>query len=61
VLRWASVGLYLVLVAAWAVVSVRTVAATWRGSLLRGAPAAVPADGVAEITPTGEEIAARPA
>ncbi len=43
--RWAAVGLYLVLVAAWAVVSVRTVAGTWRGSLLRGAPAARPADG----------------
>jgi C4-dicarboxylate transporter/malic acid transport protein len=45
VFRWAAAGLYLVLVAAWAVVSVRTVAGTWRGSLLRGAPPAVPADG----------------
>ena len=36
--RWAAAGLYLVLVAAWAVVSVRTVAGTWRGSLLRAAP-----------------------
>jgi C4-dicarboxylate transporter/malic acid transport protein len=41
VFRWAAAGLYLVLVAAWAVVSVRTVAGTWRGRLLRGAPPAV--------------------
>ena len=41
VFRWAAAGLYLVLVAAWAVVSVRTVAGTWRGRLLRPArPAA---------------------
>ena len=44
VFRWAAAGLYLVLVAAWAVVSVRTVAGTWRGSLLAGAPPAIPAD-----------------
>ena len=43
--RWTAVGLYLVLVAAWVVVSVRTVAGTWRGSLLRAAPAAAAADG----------------
>jgi C4-dicarboxylate transporter/malic acid transport protein len=43
--RWAAAGLYLVLVAAWAVVSVRTVAGTWRGTLLRGAPPAIPAYG----------------
>ena len=36
--RWTAVGLYLALVAAWVVVSVRTVAGTWRGSLLRAAP-----------------------
>jgi C4-dicarboxylate transporter/malic acid transport protein len=65
VFRWAAAGLYLVLVAAWAVVSVRTVAGTWRGSLLRGtppaAPANVPADEVAELIRTGEGIACRPA
>jgi C4-dicarboxylate transporter/malic acid transport protein len=58
--RWAAAGLYLVLVAAWAVVSVRTVAGTWRGSLLRAAPpvpANVPADEVAELTRTGGRIA----
>ena len=62
--RWAAAGLYLVLVAAWAVVSVRTVAGTWRGSLLRAAPpvpANVPADEVAELTRTGGRIAGRPA
>ncbi|HEX3388780.1 MAG TPA: TDT family transporter [Streptosporangiaceae bacterium] len=71
--RWAAAGLYLVLVAAWAVVSVRTAAATWRGSLLRapapqvpaGAVVAaagyVPADEVAELTPTGEGITGLPA
>jgi hypothetical protein len=42
VFRWAAAGLYLVLVAAWAEVSVRTVAGTWRGSLLRGAAPAIP-------------------
>jgi C4-dicarboxylate transporter/malic acid transport protein len=61
VFRWAAAGLYLVLVAAWVVVSVRTVAGTWRGSLLRAAPPAVPADvsadEVAELTPTGGRIA----
>jgi C4-dicarboxylate transporter/malic acid transport protein len=60
VFRWAAAGLYLVLVAAWAVVSVRTVAGTWRGSLLRAAPpvpANVPADEVAELTRTGDRIA----
>ena len=36
--RWAAAGLYLILVATWVVVSVRTVAGTWRGSLLRVAP-----------------------
>ncbi len=41
VFRWAAVGLYLVLVGAWALVSARTVAGTWRGSLLRGAPPVV--------------------
>jgi C4-dicarboxylate transporter/malic acid transport protein len=61
VFRWAAVGLYLVLVAAWAVVSVRTVAGTWRGALLRVIPPAGPADGVSELTLTGEGIAARPA
>ncbi|HEY5353948.1 MAG TPA: TDT family transporter [Streptosporangiaceae bacterium] len=61
VFRWAAVGLYLVLVAAWAVVSVRTVASTWRGALLRAIPPAGPADGVPELTLTGEGIAARPA
>jgi C4-dicarboxylate transporter/malic acid transport protein len=58
--RWAAAGLYLILVAAWAVVSVRTVAGTWRGSLLRAAPpvpATVPADEVAELTRTGGRIA----
>jgi C4-dicarboxylate transporter/malic acid transport protein len=50
VFRWAAVGLYLVLVAAWAVVSVRTVVGTWRGRLLRPARPAVPADGVPELT-----------
>ena len=63
--RWAAVGLYLVLVAAWVVVSVRTVAGTWRGSLLRPARPAVPAnmsaDEVAELTRTGGRIASRPA
>ena len=43
--RWTAAGLYLALVAAWVVVSVRTVAGTWRGSLLRAAPAAAAADG----------------
>ena len=33
--RWAAAGLYLVLVAAWLVVSVRTVRGAWRGGLLR--------------------------
>lgn len=64
VFRWAAAGLYLVLVAAWAVVSVRTVAGTWRGSLLRGAPASpanVPVDEVAELTRTGGRIDSRPA
>ena len=62
-LRWAAAGLYLVLVAAWAVVSVRTVAGTWRGTLLRGVatPAEVPADEVAALTPTGDGLTGRPA
>jgi hypothetical protein len=58
--RWAAAGLCLVLVAAWAVVSVRTVTGIWRGSLLRAAPpvpANVPADEVAELTRTGGRIA----
>ena len=73
VFHWAAAGLYLVLVAAWAVVSVRTVAGTWRGSLLRAAPgggsggrAVFPAGGpvfradeVAELTLTGEGITGR--
>ena len=42
VFRWAAAGLYLTLVAAWAVVSVRTVAGTWRGSLLRRFPPVSP-------------------
>ncbi len=70
--RWAAAGLYLVLVAAWAMVSVRTVAGIWRGSLLRAPAAGVPADAVAadgkvaadevaELTLTGEGITGRPA
>jgi tellurite resistance protein TehA-like permease len=59
--RWAAAGLYLALVAAWAVVSVRTAAGAWRGSLLRAAPPAIPADEVAELTRTGEGITGRPA
>ena len=71
--RWAAAGLYLVLVAAWAVVSVRTVAGTWRGSLLRAPAAGVPADAVvaaaggvaadevAELTLTGEGLTGLPA
>jgi tellurite resistance protein TehA-like permease len=31
--RWAAVALYLILVAAWAVVSVRTARGAWRGRL----------------------------
>jgi C4-dicarboxylate transporter/malic acid transport protein len=68
VFRWAAAGLYLVLVAAWVLVSVRTVAGTWRGTLLRAAPPLVPAapplvpahvsaDEVAELTRTGDRIA----
>jgi tellurite resistance protein TehA-like permease len=53
--RWAAAGLYLVLVAAWAVVSVRTVAGTWRGTLLRGAPPAIPAYG--PVAPAYEPVA----
>jgi C4-dicarboxylate transporter/malic acid transport protein len=41
VFHWAAAGLYLVLVTAWIVVSVRTVAGTWRGTLLRAAPGGV--------------------
>jgi C4-dicarboxylate transporter/malic acid transport protein len=41
VFHWAAAGLYLVLVAAWIVVSVRTAAGTWRGTLLRAAPRGV--------------------
>jgi hypothetical protein len=70
--RWAAAGLYLVLVAAWAMVSVRTMAGIWRGSLLRAPAAGVPAgavaadgevaaDEVAELTLTGEGITGRPA
>jgi tellurite resistance protein TehA-like permease len=36
--RWAAVALYAGLVAAWAVVSVRTVRGAWRGGLFRAAP-----------------------
>jgi C4-dicarboxylate transporter/malic acid transport protein len=65
VFRWAATGLYLVLVAAWVLVSVRTVAGIWRGTLLRAAappvPANVSADEVAELTRTGGRIASRPA
>jgi C4-dicarboxylate transporter/malic acid transport protein len=75
VFHWAAAGLDLVLVAAWIVVSVRTVAGTWRGTLLRAAPGGVsggravfpagepvfPADEVAGLTPTGEGITGRPA
>jgi C4-dicarboxylate transporter/malic acid transport protein len=53
--RWAAVALYLVLVAAWLVVSVRTVHGGWRGTLLR--PAGVAgnhADEVAPLTPAAE-------
>lgn len=68
VFRWAAAGLYLVLVAAWAVVSVRTAAGAWRGNLLRAAPGVfppdepvIPAGEVAELTLTGERITGRPA
>ena len=68
VFRWAAAALYLALVAAWALVSVRTVAGTWRGSLLRGAPPVLPPDGpgvradeVAALTRTGEGITSPPA
>jgi C4-dicarboxylate transporter/malic acid transport protein len=68
VFRWAAAGLYLALVAAWAVVSVRTAASAWRGSRLRAAPGVlpshqlrVPADEVAQLTLTGEGITGRPA
>jgi len=64
-LRWAAAVLYLVLVAAWMVVSVRTVAGTWRASLLRAGPPAPPADvsadEVAELTRTGGRIRSLPA
>jgi hypothetical protein len=36
--RWAAVALYLTLVAAWAVVSVRTARGAWRGRLFLGTP-----------------------
>src|SRR5580700_2492831 len=50
--RWAAVALYLILVAAWLVVSVRTVRGGWRGTLLRPArPAGNHADEVARLTP----------
>lgn len=39
-LRWAAVTLYLVLVAAWAVVSVRTARGAWQGSLFLATPPA---------------------
>jgi tellurite resistance protein TehA-like permease len=53
--RWAAVALYLGLVAAWLVVSVRTVRGGWRGTLLRPAgPAGNHADEVARLTPAAE-------
>jgi tellurite resistance protein TehA-like permease len=57
--RWAAVALYLILVAAWLVVSVRTVRGGWRGALLRparpaGNPAGNHADEVARLTPAAE-------
>jgi C4-dicarboxylate transporter/malic acid transport protein len=75
VFRWAAAGLYLALVAAWAVVSVRTAAGAWRGSLLRAAPGpfppgepgaaagelVFPADEVTRLTLTGEGMTGRPA
>ena len=68
VFRWAAAGLYLALVAAWALVSVRTVAGTWRGSLLRGGSAVgapdapvTSRDEVAALTRMGEGIASLPA
>ena len=36
--RWAAVALYLALVAAWAVVSVRTARGAWRGRLFLATP-----------------------
>jgi C4-dicarboxylate transporter/malic acid transport protein len=57
-LRWAAVALYLALVVAWLVVSVRTVRGAWRGALLRPpvptrdpVPAGNHADVVAGLTP----------
>ena len=50
--RWAAVALYLALVVAWLVVSVRTVRGAWRGALLR--PAGIHADEVARLTPAAE-------
>jgi C4-dicarboxylate transporter/malic acid transport protein len=41
VFHWAAAGLYLVLVAAWIVVGVRTAVGTCRGTLLRAAPGSV--------------------
>jgi C4-dicarboxylate transporter/malic acid transport protein len=53
--RWAAVALYLGLVAAWLLVSVRTVRGGWRGTLLRPAgPAGNHADEVARLTPVAE-------
>jgi tellurite resistance protein TehA-like permease len=42
VLRWASVALYLLLLAAWITVAVRTTRGAASGRLLRTAPAAAP-------------------
>ena len=53
--RWAAVALYLGLVAAWLLVSVRTVRGGWRGTLLQPArPAGNHADEVARLTPVAE-------
>jgi hypothetical protein len=53
--HWAAIALYLGLVAAWLLVSVRTVRGTWRGALLRPAgPAINHADEVAALTLAAE-------
>ncbi len=53
--RWAAVALYLGLLAAWLVVSVRTARGAWRGALLRPAgPAGNHADEVARLTPAAQ-------
>ncbi len=53
--RWAAVALYLGLVAAWLLVSVRTVRGGWQGTLLRPAGSAGNhADEVARLTLVAE-------